>query len=108
MPANFVQSVYQILEATGNEVRFNPKTIWEGKPEDVEEEENPTFEVAELQQMSNPIEFVLKTIGQYPGLKEEQLEDDFAEIERELRAMDEAEADKKAVKKPKPKQEDEG
>lgn len=108
LPANFVQSVYQILEATGNEVRFNPKTIWEGKPEDVEEEENPTFEVAELQQMSNPIEFVLKTIGQYPGLKEEQLEDDFAEIERELRAMDEAEADKKAVKKPKPKQEDEG
>ena len=61
-----------------------------------------------MQQMSNPIEFVLKTIGQYPGLKEEQLEDDFAEIERELRAMDEAEADKKAVKKPKPKQEDEG
>ena len=41
------------------------------------------------------------------SLKEEQLENDFAEIERELRAMDEAEADKKAVKKPKPKQEDE-
>lgn len=107
LPANFVQTVYQILEATENEVRFNPKTIWEGEKEEPDKEPKPVFEVAELQQMTNPLDFIEQTIDQYPGLNIGQLRDDFAEIERELRTIDEAEANKKTAKKPKTQQEDE-
>lgn len=101
LPAGFIQQIYQMLEATGNEVRFNPKTIWVGAPEKEAEEEKPRFEMAELQQMSDPLEFVSRTIDQYPELDPERLKDDFAEIERELKAMEEAEATRQAQKRTK-------
>ena len=89
LPANFIQTIYERLEATGNEVRFNPKTIWEnGADEDVEIEK-PVFEVAELQQMTDPLEFIRKTIDQFPEIDVEELERDFEEIKEEMRKGEE-------------------
>ncbi|MCR4828611.1 MAG: exonuclease subunit SbcD [Bacteroidales bacterium] len=84
LPANFIQQVYTLLEATGNEVRLNPKTIWENVDENDETKAAPTFGVAELQQMGNPLEFIKKTINKYHPLTLEELEEDFAEIEKVL------------------------
>ncbi len=84
LPADFIQTVYDKLESTSNEVRFNPKTIWENGTEEDIEEKKPDFEVAELQQMTNPLEFVRKIIDQYPELNIDELESDFAEIEAEM------------------------
>lgn len=104
LPAGFIQHVYQMLETTGDEVRFNPKTIWVGEPGKTKEEDRPKFEVAELQQMADPLEFVSRTIDQYPELQIEQLRDDFAEIELELKAMEEAAANKQTLRKAKPQE----
>ena len=90
LPADFIQTIYDKLEATGNEVRFNPKTIWENGTEEDCEEKKPDFEVAELQQMTNPLEFVRKIIDQYPDLNIGELESDFAEIEAEMQKGEEA------------------
>ncbi len=90
LPADFIQTIYDKLEATGNEVRFNPKTIWENGTEEDGEEKKPDFEVAELQQMTNPLEFVRKIIDQYPELNIGELESDFAEIEAEMQKGEEA------------------
>ena len=90
LPADFIQTIYDKLEATGNEVRFNPKTIWENGTEEDGEEKKPDFEVAELQQMTNPLEFVKKIIDQYPELNIGELESDFAEIEAEMQKGEEA------------------
>ena len=83
LPANFSQMVYDELATTGDEVRYNPKIIWTGQdPKLSEEKEKPTFEVAELQQMTNPLEFIEKTIDQYPGLNMEEVRLAFEEIEK--------------------------
>jgi len=81
---NLQKVVYPLLEATGNEVRFNPNTIWQNRPSTEEGGEAPKFEMAELQQMTNPLEFVMRTIERYPAIDPTTLEKDFAEIEKEL------------------------
>lgn len=81
---NLQQVVYPLLEATGNEVRYNPNVIWQNRPAGDGEKSMPTFEMAELQQMTNPLEFVKKTIDHYPSINPATLEADFAEIEKEI------------------------
>ncbi len=88
LPADFVQKIYDKLEATGNEVRFNPKTIWENGSTEGDEKEKPVFELAELQQMTNPLEFVRQVMDQYPELDINELERDFEEIEKEMKKGD--------------------
>lgn len=81
---NLQQIVYPILEATGNEVRYNPNVIWQNRPEKDSTNNIPAFQMTEIQQMTNPLDFVRKTINRYPGLDPDSLESDFAEIENEI------------------------
>lgn len=84
LPADFVQTIYNKLETTNNEVRFNPQTICENNDVEVAKNEKPVFELVELQQMINPLEFIKKTIDSYPELNIADLEKDFIEIEEEV------------------------
>ena len=85
IPVDFVQTIYRRLEETGNEVRFNPKTIFENDDEQPEESVRPVFEIAELKQMTDPLDFVRKMIDSFPELDINQLEEDFKEVENEIR-----------------------
>lgn len=85
LPADFNQQVYQLIEPYGGRVRYNPKTVWLNADPEAEENEKPLFEVAELQQMTDPMEFIRQTQGQYPELDMDELADAFREVEAELR-----------------------
>ncbi|MCR5191807.1 MAG: exonuclease subunit SbcD [Bacteroidales bacterium] len=89
LPPDFTQNIYNILETTGNEVRYNPKIIFENIAEHIDSSPAPTFEIAELQQMTNPLNFIEKTIAQYPDLSFEEIKKDFEEVERKLHNMSE-------------------
>ena len=107
LPSNFNQFVYEIIAASEDEVRYNPKTIWEGTPEgEASEDDRPVFEIAELQQMQDPVTFIEKTHDQYPNLDLDMVRAAFEEVKEEMRRMEEEErasqkvkADKKAAKK---------
>lgn len=110
LPSNFNQMVYDLLAATGDEVRYNPKVVWTGEEAGPGcESERPTFEVAELQQMTDPMDFVERTIDQYPTLTMEEVREAFEEVEREIVRMkeeDDQKARTKAEKKNAKKQTD--
>lgn len=98
LSSNFNQKIYDILNTFGDEVRYNPRIIWTGRPDDKDDENNkPTFELAELQQMDDPIEFIEKTKDQYPNLDFSSLREVYGEIEEEVKRIKE-EAMKKAKK----------
>lgn len=88
LPADFDQQVYKILEAYKEEVRYNPKTVWIGEPTE-EKSEKPVFEVAELQEMDDPMQFIEKTIDQYPELSLDELREAFKDVTEEIRKMEE-------------------
>ena len=98
LPSDFNQRVYDHLSAYNDEVRYNPKHIWTDAPVVVDETPRPTFEVADLQQMTNPLDFIEKTIDQYPGLDLATIRAAFAKIEDELRVIDEEERSKSKKK----------
>ena len=96
LSSNFDQKVYDLLEHYGNEVRYNPKVIWTGEPKtNPNDIKKPVFEVAELQQMTDPVEFIEKTREQYPKLDFSTLREAFKEIEAEITRTKEEEAAKK-------------
>jgi exonuclease SbcD len=71
-------------------VRYNAKVVWTGLPNKDEEVENkPIFEVAELQQMTDPIAFIERTINQYPGIEIEDLRTAFEEVRYEIQRYNE-------------------
>ena len=99
LSSNFDHKVYDLLETYGNRARYNPKIIWIGEPETRQDEnKKPTFEVAELQQMTDPLVFIEKTLSQYPKLDIQALRDAFTEIEAEAKRLKEEEEAKKAKK----------
>jgi exonuclease SbcD len=87
LSANFAQKVYDIMESRGNEVRYNPKTLWIGEPEKSQDEVKQTFELAELQQMTDPMVFIEKTKDQYPYFDIEELRSVFDEIKSEAKRL---------------------
>jgi len=102
LDSNFNQRIYELIEPCHDEVRYNPKPLWEGKAEDAAETEKPVFEVAELQQMRDPLTFIGKTLDQYPGLDMDMLREAFEEVHAEIVRMENEEKDaaaKKAAKK---------
>lgn len=103
LPANFSQMVYDELANTHDEVRYNPKIDWTGKDESrADKQEKPTFEVAELQQMTNPLDFIEKTLSQYADLEMDKVRQAFVEVEAEIVRMEEeakSKASAKAAKK---------
>ena len=99
LPANFNQQIYDALALTNDKIRYNPKIIWTGVPTDgSSSKEKPTFEVAELQQMTDPVTFIEKTKEQYPGLDMADVRQAFQEVEAELVRMEEEEKEKAAAK----------
>lgn len=89
LPPDYIQTIYRLLEATCNEVRLNPKTIWENNTEQPKEIDTQKFQIAELQQMTDPLDFIRGTIEMYPELKIDELVSDFQEVEKELRRIQE-------------------
>ncbi len=90
LPSNFNQMVYDELLAYNEEWRYNPKILWTGQ--DVgqqQDKEQLVFEVAELQQMTDPMLFIERTKDQYPGLDIEDVRQVFEEVKAEIRRLDE-------------------
>lgn len=102
LDSNINQQIYELIASCDDEVRYNPKPIWEGKVEEESKKEKPVFEVAELQQMTDPLVFIEKTLDQYPGIDMDMLRDAFAEVRNEMVRMENEEKvaqAKKAEKK---------
>lgn len=91
IPAEFNPSVYFLIEESGKDIRFNPRMIFVAQEEENQLIENsrPKFEVEEIKQMTNPLDFVRKTSDAYSGLSEDDLAELFGEVEEELRRMEE-------------------
>lgn len=90
LSANFSQKVYDIIAPYNDEVRYNTKIVWTGAPaKSKEAQQESVFEVAELQQMTDPLCFIEKTIDQYPGLDIENLRLAFEEVKEELQKISE-------------------
>lgn len=84
LPADFNQQVYQLIEPYHGEVRYNPKILWENTPASPQPVEVPLFQVADLQQMTDPMEFVRQTADHYPGLDLNWLSQAFKEVQQEM------------------------
>ena len=90
LSANFTQQVYDLISLYDDEVRYNAKIVWTGIPDHVEStQQKSIFEVAELQQMTDPILFIEKTISQYPGIDIEDMRSAFEEVKKEILLMSE-------------------
>lgn len=91
IPSDFNSSVYTLIEESGKDIRYNPRIVFvapegENPPNEVIRQK---FEVEEIKQMTNPLDFVRKTVDAYSGLSEEDLETLFGEVEQELKIMQE-------------------
>ena len=90
VPSNFSQMVYDALLPYNDEWRYNPKMLWTGQDDTQQQEkEQLVFEVAELQQMTDPMQFIERTKDQYPGLDIEDVRLAFEEVKAEMHRMDE-------------------
>lgn len=90
LPSDFNQQIYDLLEPYGNEIRYNPKILWTDMPVRQETAEKLVFEVADLQQMTDPMQFIEQTIEHYNGLSLEEIRNAFEEISKEcLRIQEE-------------------
>ena len=99
LPTNFNQMIYDAIAPYDEEIRYNPKIIWTGMPDkDPAEAVKPAFEVADLQQMTDPFNFIEKTIHQYPEFKLDEVREAFREITEEVKRMDEEDQQKANAK----------
>ncbi len=99
LPTNFNQMIYEAIAPYNEEIRYNPKIIWTGMPDkDPAEAVKPAFEVADLQQMTDPFTFIEKTIHQYPEFKLDEVREAFREISEEVKRMDEEDKQKANAK----------
>lgn len=103
LPSNFSQMVYDVLAPYNDEWRYNPKVIWTGQDEAQQQSSGQqVFEIAELQQMTDPMQFIERTHDQYPELDLEDVRQAFEEVKAELQLLREASqrtAASKTVKK---------
>ena len=99
LPSNFSQMVYDALLPYDDEWRYNPKMLWTGQDDaQQQEKEQQVFEVAELQQMTDPMQFIERTKDQYPGLDIEDVRQAFEEVKEEMHRMDEERQAKNRLK----------
>ena len=90
LPSNFSQMVYDALLPYKDEWRYNPKMLWTGQDDaQQQEKEQQVFEVAELQQMTDPMQFFERIKDQYPWLDIEDVRQAFEEVKAEMHRMDE-------------------
>lgn len=84
IPPDFNQNVYDIIESRPY-VRYNPKIIWTGRKEQgIDIGETAVFEIADLQQMTDPLKFIERTIDRYPDISLDDIRIMFKEVEREI------------------------
>ena len=82
--------VYDALLPYNDEWRYNPKMLWTGVSDSRDsEKEELVFEVAELQQMTDPMMFIERTQDQYPGLDLEDVRQAFEEVKAEMLLLNE-------------------
>ncbi len=99
LPSNFSQMVYDALLPYHDEWRYNPKMLWTGVGEGKDsEKEELVFEVAELQQMTDPMMFIERTQDQYPGLDLEDVRLAFEEVKAEMLLLNEEREAKNRLK----------
>ena len=100
LSANFTQQVYDLIDPYKGRVRYNAKIIWIGAPNSNEStQQKPVFEIADLQQMTDPMTFIEKTLNQYEGLDLNEVRLAFEEVKREvIREKEEKEAKEKTKK----------
>lgn len=89
LPSDFNQQIYDLLEPYNNELRYNPKILWTNMPDKKECMEKHIFEVADLQQMTDPMQFIEQTIDHYNGLSLDEIRCAFEEIESECHRIQE-------------------
>lgn len=89
LPSDFNQQIYKLIEEYKDEIRYNPKIIWANVPDKKESTEKPIFEVADLQQMTDPIRFIEQTIDHYNGLTLDEIRGAFTDIEIECQRIQE-------------------
>lgn len=95
IPSNFSQMVYEALAPYNDEWRYNPRMVWTGESEaNDEEQEELVFEVADLQQMTDPMSFIERTSSQYPGLDLDDVRAAFEEVKAEVQKIEEEEEEK--------------
>ena len=88
LPSNFSQMVYDALQPYNEEWRYNPKVLWTGVSDaKASGKEELVFEVAELQQMTNPMTFIERTKDQYPGLDLDDVRQAFEEVRIEVERL---------------------
>ncbi len=88
IPSNFNSSVYDLIEKSGKDVRYNPRKIFVAsaeEPSDILGIRKAKIDVEEIKQMSDPKEFIRKTAPAYPGLTADEIIDLFSEVEEELK-----------------------
>lgn len=99
LASDFNNRIYTLIEQSGKDIRYNPKIIWVGNEEEInsaaDEEAEEEIAVEELQQMTDPLQFIRRTSDQYPSLDLGMIEDAFREIEEEIRLMNEEESGKR-------------
>lgn len=92
IPSNFNSVVYELIDKSGKDIRYNPRMIFVS-PEDDSQDESISIghriDMEEIKQMTDPREFVKKTAGSYTGLSEDELDELFAEVEEEVRKTQE-------------------
>lgn len=105
LPSNFGQMVYDALLPYNDEWRYNPKMLWTGVSDSKEsEKEELVFEVAELQQMTDPMMFIERTQDQYSGLDLEDVRQAFEEVKAEMLLLNEEKEIKNRQKTTAPEQ----
>ena len=99
VPSDFNQRVYDTLAIYREEWRYNPRHIWTGDElSTAADEEKRTFEIAEIQQITEPISFVGKIIDDYPTLDLDDVRNAFEEVSQEIIRINEQAGKKKATK----------
>lgn len=99
LSSDFNNRVYTLIENSGKDVRYNPKIIWVGEENDpVEAEVEEQIAVEQLQQMTDPLQFIRLTADRYPSLDMDSLAEAFKEIEDEIKIMTDEESGKKRTK----------
>lgn len=92
-PSDFNTSVYEIIDKSGKDIRYNPRMIFVSRIKEdakISESVKSQFELEDLKQMTDPREFVRKTSDTYQGLTEDELDVLFDEVAEFVRNTDEA------------------
>lgn len=84
LPANINQQINTLLEPTHEQIRYNPKIVWNGAPTETSEKITETFQVAELQEMEDPMLFIEKIIDKFPNLNLDEVREAFTEVQAEI------------------------